>query len=226
MKLVFSCIDNQIELNPGETAVLEVQNEALFSRLCLSILSGEGLLAVEPYSIWDGDSQVKPSSALLAISDPLNLPWDNRYLLTPIFSKIEAEFLADEDLRLEVSTAENTLREKLFSLCMNFETDFNFYKDWELKRYLKYLDFGIIYEQGDTYLDNLINFMSLVRDSKCDRVIVFFNLKTFLTESDLQELYEQVFFLKNKVLLLENKPDCHSYSHERKYTIDLDFIES
>lgn len=38
-------------------------------------------------------------------------------------------------------------------------------------------------------------------------------------------LYDHVFFLKSSLLLLENKPDSISYEHERKLTVDLQFLE-
>ena len=49
--------------------------------------------------------------------------------------------------------------------------------------------------------------------------------ENFLTKNELEQLYEHIFFLKLKVLLLENKHDNSSYEHEQKMAIDLRFFE-
>lgn len=58
--------------------------------------------------------------------------------------------------------------------------------------------------------------------SGCGRCFV--NSKTFLTKNELEQLYEHIFFLKLKVLLLE-KHDNSSYEHGRKMAIGLQFLE-
>ena len=62
-------------------------------------------------------------------------------------------------------------------------------------------------------------------DANSRKTIVFVNLKTFLTENELQTLYDHVFFLKLSLLLLENKKDTMAYGHEHKLTVDLQFLE-
>lgn len=55
--------------------------------------------------------------------------------------------------------------------------------------------------------------------------ISFVNLKTFLTKNELKLFYEHVFYTGTHVVLFENKQDNNSYQHERKYTVDQDFLE-
>ncbi len=225
MRLVFSGFENPLELEAGEASVLQVENGALFARVAGSLRSGCGRYALEPYSFWDEEREVAPKDALLFISDPLSLPWDDRTFLSAVVKRVEREFLEDEDLRMEVEETEGALRRKLELLDMGFNADVGFALEWDLKRYLKFLGFGIAFQEEKTFLDNLLNFLSYALDAGCKKVICLVNLKTFLTKNELEQLYEHIFFLKLRVLLLENKRDDSSYEHERKIAIDLQFLE-
>lgn len=225
MKLVFSGLENSLELTAGETSVLQVENSALFARIASSLRTGLGRQAMEPYSLWEDDVEVKPGSALMVVPDALNLPWDDRAFMTAITKRVEREFLEDEDLRMQVEEAERAIKMRLSGLNLGFNADLEFGLEWDLKRYLKILGFGAAPQEDKSFLDNLLNFLSFALDAGCRKTIVFVNLKTFLTENELQMLYDHVFFLKLSLLLLENKKDTMSYGHEHKLTVDLQFLE-
>lgn len=226
MRLVFAGLDRPLELEPGNCTTLEVENQALFVRLVRSLVSGEGRYADEPYSVWDGDEELKPRDALLVIDNPLQLPWDERGFMGSVLKRIEREYLEDEDLRRAVEGLQSAMASQLATLGMGLNADFSFGQEWDFRRYLKFMGFGVSYQESKSFLDNQLNFLSLALDSGDKRVLVFVNLKTFLSENDFRMFLDQVFFQKSRVLLLENKLDSNSYEHESKRCIDLHFIES
>lgn len=225
MRLVFSGLENPLKLTAGETSVLQVENSALFARIVSSLQTGLGHQAMEPYSLWEDDGEVKPGNALMVVPDALNLPWDDRAFMTTITKRVEREFLEDEDLRMQVEEAERAIKMRLSRSNLGFNADLGFGLEWDLKRYLKFLGFGAAPQEDRSFLDNLLNFLSFALDAGCRKTIVFVNLKTFLTENELQMLYDHVFFLKLSLLLLENKIDTMSYRHENKLAVDLQFLE-
>ena len=226
MKLVFSGLDKPMELEAGECSTLEVQSPALFARFARSLLSGEGRYADEPYSVWDGDAELKPKDSLLVIDNPLQLPWDERGLTGTIVKHMEREYLEDEDLRRAIEDYQRSINSALMALGLGMNADWTFSQEWDFKRYLKFAGFGVYYQDGKSFLDNLLNFRSLALDAGEKRAFVLVNLKTFLSENDFRAFLDQVFFQKTKVLLLENKQDGLYYEHERKRVVDLHFIES
>ena len=225
MKLVLTGLENPIEIVPGLVTTLQVENEALFARVARSIVSLQGREAVEPFTLWEGDDEVKPSSALLVVPDALNLPWDDRSLMGEVLKRVEREFLEDEDLRRAVESMDSSLSEKLLQLGFGMNSDYGFALEWDLKRYLKFRGFGVGLRPDESLLDSLLNFLSLTLDAGCKKVIVFVNLKTFLTKSEVKALFDYVFYSKMKVLLLENKRDEVVYDYERKMIVDLQFLE-
>ena len=226
MRIVFSGLDCPMELLAGECITLEIENQALFARLVLSLLSEEGRYADEPYSVWEGDVELKPKDSLLVIDNPLRPPWDERGLMGANVKSMEREYLEDEDLRRNIEELQRSMNAQLMSLGFGMNADFEFSQEWDFKRYLKLAGFGVSYQEGKSLLDNLLNFLSLALDAGEKRVLLFVNLKTFLSENDFRLFLEQVYFQKTRVLLLENKRDELLYEHEKKRLVDQHFIES
>lgn len=226
MRIVFSGLDEPMELAEGECATLEVANRTLFTRLVLSVASGEGRYAQEPYSLWEDDEELKAKDALLVIENPLQLPWDDRALMGQVLKQVEREFLEDEDMRQAIERLQLEMSSRLMSFGLGMNAELGFSQEWELRRYLKFLGFGVSYQEARSFLDNLLNFLSLTLDAGDKRVLAFVNLKTFLSKNDFESFLKQVFFQKSRILLLECVQDGNSYEHESKRTVDLHFIES
>lgn len=226
MKLVFEGFENAINIEPGKAQTLQVENPALFARVARSICSLDGEGPFERYSLWEEDDLVATKDAFLIVSDPLVLPWDHRALMAAVTKKIEREILEDEELRREIEWTARSLSEKLLGLGLSYNSDYVFSSEWELKRYLKMMGFGVEQQLDKPYIDSLITFLSLALDAGCRQTIVFVNLKTFLTENEFKVFSEHVFYSNLSVLLLENKRDDSVYEHESKYVVDLQFLES
>lgn len=225
MRLAFDGLEGVVDFTPGHVSVLQIENSSLFARIARSLDSLEGRFAMEPYTLWSGDREEKPSSSLLVVSDPLHLPWDDRTLIGEVLKRIEREFLEDEDLRRVVEKLDSSLAERLMELGFGMNSDYGFELEWDLKRYLKFRGFGVGERSDASFLDNLINFLSLALDAGCNKVIAFVNLKSFLTKNEVEKFYDYVFYSKLNVLLLENAPDANKYEYESKTVVDLLFLE-
>ena len=118
---------------------LEVANSTLFTRIACSLMSGEGRYAQEPYSIWEGDAELRPKDVLLVIATPLRLPWDDKYYTSGLFKQIEREYPEDEDLRQAIDEYQRGIESRLLSLTLGMKADVEFGTEWELRRYLKFM---------------------------------------------------------------------------------------
>lgn len=111
-------------------------------------------------------------------------------------------------------------------VALGLDSDYAFGVDWELKRYLRTYGFGVDLVEDEPLIDKLIKFLKLAKDASLKRTLLFVNLKLFLTENELELFFEQAFFSRLSILLIENAHDDTCHLHERKYTIDQDFLES
>ncbi len=226
MRICFPGFEGDIEIHRGESVVLEVNNRVLFARVCASIAGGFGDGAVEPYSVWDdsGD-EIKASTSFLYVGDPLNLPWDNRAMAGALAGRFEKLLFEDEAVRVEAESAFNALRTMMGNLSLQLQADYAFGIDWDVKRYLKSFGFGVDLAEDGLLIDKIIEFLLLAEDVCLKKVIVFVNLKLFLSKKELERVFEQVFCSGLNVFFLETEHDSDCYAREKRYIIDQDLLE-
>lgn len=226
MRICFSGFGQPVFLEAGLPSVLEVHSRKLFSRICSSLQSGEGVYALEPYSLWDDEGvELKPNKQFLFVADLFNLPWDDRLMAGALAARMEELLREDESVRRKAEEAFGLLSSQLAQLALQLDSSYSFAVDWELKRYLKTFGFGVDIAPDETLLDKLIKFLMLAKDVSLGQAIVFVNLKLFLADIELEVFYEQVFFSNLIVLLIENARDEVYRPKEKKFIIDQDLLE-
>ncbi|WP_321971505.1 type II-A CRISPR-associated protein Csn2 [Paratractidigestivibacter sp.] len=226
MRLVFYGLEKPVEIAPGQATVLQVENQALFTRICTSLISGEGECAIEPYSLWEGDEEVRSSGSFLAVESPLSLPWGDKALAGEVMKRFEKILLEDEDLRGSIDAAARSISSGIASLGLSMHAGYGFDLEWDVRKFIKVFGFGVDRSQQDSLLDSLIDFVSMALDADLKKVILFINLKTFLTEKEISVLYEHIFYSGLLVLLLENVQDERVFEYESKRVVDQYFLES
>lgn len=226
MRVSFSGFEQSLDISPAYITVLEIENRSLFARTCQSLLSGQGEGALEPYSLWSPeDNRLKASDAFIPIVNPFALPWNDRTIVGNLYRRYEAMFFEDDEIRQGLESLERDLQSRILSIGFQLGSEYEFALEWDLQKHLKMLGFGVAHSAEDRLLDNLIKFLSLLSDISFSRVVLFVNLKTFLSENDIIVLYEQVFFSGIQLLLLENYHDITKYGRERKLYVDQRFLE-
>lgn len=227
MRISFEGFERPIELTAGYPHALEIENRTLFTRICRSLLSEEGPEAIEPYSLWDEEGEEVPCrGALLMVSDPLNLLWDDKRLGGKLYEVVEGLMTEDEEARMEIERIALQLSSSISRLTYRVGAEYEFGLEWGVKQFLKSRAFKVDRHEASGYLDSLIAFLDFCADMALKQVIVFVNLKTFLSENEIRDVYERVFFHRFEVLLLESRHDSISYDYEQKTLIDLHFLES
>lgn len=226
MKLSFAGFDHAIELPNRGVTVLQIENIALYTRICQSLLSGKGEQSLESYSVWDDDgSELNPSRWVIPVENVFDLPWKHKRFLGSLHDKLDLLLLEDEDLRGELQDLSSRIESAVFTLSSQLNSDCSFGVEWNMRDHLKTFSFGVDLLDATSLFDNLMSFIDLAADIVVDEVILFINLKTFLTKNELVQLYERAFFLGIRILLLENR-DAEIYSdYEKKIVVDQHFIE-
>ena len=225
MRLCLSGLEQTIELSRRFVTTMEVHNRVLFSRICHSLQSGNGLTAIEPYSIWEGDIEQKPEAQMLFIASPLLLPWADRDLANGISKRVEELLFEDEGVRLGIEGLFSSINSSIARMALQLHSDYGFTIGWELKRYLKLMGFGVEEAPDDSLFDKVIKFLEFSEDARLSRVLVFVNLKLFFSKKEVEQIIDQAVFSGLSMLLLEGVQDNASYENEKKYVVDQDFLE-
>ena len=225
MKICFAGLENSLLIDSAAVTTLEIHNRVLFARICQSLLCDDGLEAPEPFSLWEGDAKLKPKSELLLVSDPLHLPWDDKFLGGSLAECLEDRLYEDDDGRIEIEGMVASIESRLLSLTLRMQSEYTFAVNWDVKRFLKCFGFGVEQDRDESLFDKLIKFLLLAEDVGLKKCLVFVNLKSFFSQNELENVLKQSFYSGLRVLLLENAPDDRHFEMERKYTIDEDFLE-
>lgn len=226
MMISFTGFEHPIDMRDSYVLALHIANQSLFARVVSALLSGQGEQASEPYTLWGDDGkELCASNVLLPIANPFDLPWKHRRLLGALYSRLEEALLVDEDLRLEMQELHSEMMSCVNQIGFRFNAEYDFGVEWELRHYLKAFDYGIGFQEANSLLDNLIQFVDLAADVAFDMVLLFVNLKTFLGKNDLAELYERMIFRGIRAILVENQNSVSYNQFERKVVVDQHFIE-
>lgn len=226
MNISFANLDHSVTVEGGRPCVLRVENPSLFARICQSFISKEEEEAVEPYTVWSSDGdRLKAADTMLLVPNPFDLPWEHRSLQGNLHKMLISLAREDEELMEDLQDIDARQKSLLAALTYQLEADYGFTLEWSLASILKTFKFGICVRDDASLLDRLIGFIDLAGDMRIDETLVFINLKTFLSKTDLFHLYNRLFFRRINVLLLENQAASVYHEMEREYVVDVDFIE-
>lgn len=225
MKVSFAGLEHVVRVDSGFVAVLEIENQALFARVCQSLISGLGADAPEPYGIWDGEELINPKNAFVSVFNPFDLPWRHRSLGVRAQSCFADILLEDEELRSSIERLAAALKALVDGAACQLHGQYGFKVKWDVNDYLKAFGFDVCVDSEAALIDNLIALIDLAADVRLQETLLFVNLKCFLSESEFDEFAQRVFFQKIKVLLLEQKPKMQIQCHERKVIVDQHFLE-
>ena len=226
MEICFEGLDNALHVVPGRVFTLEVHNRPLFARICQSLFLSSDGCELEACSVWGADGEeLRIGDAFLAVASPLCLPWDSKELGGSLIPELQTMQLGDDSVRNELEEHFNSIARIVFGLSMQMEGEYAFGIEWDLKRYLRAFGFSIDPSGAVSLLEKWILFLDVCADMHLKKVVLVANLKTFLSESEIEQLFERVFFQKISLLLLENAPCEKVSSYEDKIVVDQHFLE-
>ena len=226
MKLTFSGLENSLEIVSGQISVLQIESVGLFSRICQSLFSVDEREVLESFSVWnEKGEEVSSKNAFLKVSDPFNLPWSEKSIVTSLYGQIDGFMKEDDSIRQKIEAAHNEFENLVSELSLRLNGSYSFALEWGISQSLKAYSFGINRDDSIRLFDNLIRFIEMLHDISFKRTLVFINLEKFLTKNELIELEKQVFFHNIAVLLLVQGHEKLPFEGARKLYVDQDLLE-
>ena len=227
MILNYENLENNIELSTEHISVVEVSNKALFLSLATALYSGDGYNERQPFTLYekDDDKLIKNSNAFYFITDLLNIDLNNRQIMKSVLERLTARCLDDEILYQKINNANITINTAICELLNEYNVDFSISTEWNTAKYLKAFDFGVDEYESFDVLNKLFQYVSICSEFVKSAIICIINLKSYLTESEINEFYKFALYNKVQVLLFESNMDNRTFSEERKLIIDNEFDE-
>lgn len=157
------------------------------------------------------------------IIDFFNLDINNKKVLTAIYNKIkkiaydDENYIKTENFKTEAfNYIETLINQTEYPLILDLQFD--------ISGLLKLFDVKIEINSS-TFLEKIIDYMSVLYEFLNIKCIVFVNLMSYLDISEIELLYKEIQYKKYNVLFIENSFKTKIGEYENIYIIDEDMCE-
>lgn len=222
MKLVHPEINMQLDFEDKAVCIWTIESPSLFlnylTELQCQIIEGNdgGFVLSEDDKII---SLKKESSLILS---PLEIDYNDRKFISELYKDIkeivQSGVLYEEYVLMKSELVQ--LMEKI-SECNDYPLQFN--DELELTSLLKLMRVEFDFQDTD-YFERLITFIQLSQRLLQKKLLIFVNLSSFLSESQLLELEKIAKYEEIKILMVNSQQINYSFPY-KWYIIDIDGSE-
>lgn len=222
MILKISYFDNRIEFKDDYINVVEIENKKYFYRFVNDLfdIMKNGFSA--NLDFFDSNGIEKNINGKLKLYlDYFNFYFDSKKNLIDI-TKYVSSVISEED--------KNLLQNQFKKIVQSY------------KKILNDIDFPIAVEENinidslskllktrveykEELLDNLLILIDIEKTFNLNNILVFINLKQYLSQSELIELYKYSIYNKVQILLIDSQSYGGTLEYEKKLIIDEDLDE-
>ena len=201
MKLVHTEYGIEMELKENQISVLVVESpeklSELIQELYLSRQGGEG-----KFLLSEADKLLNMGKFLELVVNPFVIDVNEKRIVQKLYQEMEAQI--QEQLVLETAEIHSRLISYLEEIAGKVTYPVIFDLEQNVLGLMKTYNVRLETE-SITMLEKLVEYFRLLHQLCRVEVIVCVNLKSYLSEVELRQLYETVFYEKIALILLEKK---------------------
>lgn len=219
MKLVHPEYTFQIKLEEGIVQRLIVENPAVMSQFIVDFRKqldgqeGKWILSHEGQALKIHDT----CELIVSIFD---LEINQRKMLNALYDELVSEINGTE-LLLEWREINSNLSGFLSKAIDGVGYDIS-YEELEMKALFKALELKFR-ENDEGYVSYLLEYLQLMSEVRGINIFILVNITSFLEEKEIEYLYEQAFYKKYHLVLLDVQDISIDEKVERKIIIDKDY---
>ena len=202
---IFS-LENDIIFKEEYINVLQIQDKKLFANVINSLNDNiNGIQNTkERIIILDNDTEIKMEKEALMVIDLFNFDFNQKKIQSDLFQKIE---------QLNVLDVFN-----------EFPFEFNYKDSIGIQEYLKLLGLKISNNKGEI-IDKIFSLIDAVEYLSVAKLLIFVNLKLYLSDDELNEIYKYAMYKKVNILLIETGEEKEPIKNEKILFVDSDYDE-
>lgn len=219
MKITVSYLENNIEINNENINVLEIENKKIFFRLINDLNQICNGNVIEEIKTFIDDKEVSITNKVNVISDYFNIDF-SKYMLS--INKLINENLKDNSDK-SLLLLYKKLIQKYNSIISTVDLPIMVNNDVTIESLTKILKLKINYK--NSIIENLFSIIELERSLKYSKFMVLVNLKQYLDDTELKELYKYSIYNNVNIILVDSQ--CYGCSHdfEKKLIVDDNLVE-
>lgn len=180
MNLYYELLEDKIEMHPGQICCLTIENTQEFRSVIKDVLGPK-----ERISFFNMDKQV-PEKEINIIDNVYHLNLNDRQLMNRILKELETRMFEEVTLT-DTIELNNTISEYIAMLIHESDLPLIFNDEFDPKAMLKALGISVR-EESDSFIEHIIDYLSVMLKFGDIKVFIFFNLKLYLDENELMIL--------------------------------------
>lgn len=222
MKLSIKYIDNNIGFDNSYINCLEIENKNYFYKIVNDINSISNGNILEDVIFSDDEyKELNLSNKINMVFDYFNFDFNSKKIISIINKKINDNISVEDKENL--SKLYNKIRKIYLPILNDMDLNIDINNDFDLDSMIKLLNVSI--KQKDNLLDNLFLLVDIEKELSINKIIVFINLKQYLNNNELIELYKYLLYNNVVVLLIDSQSYGVCNEYEKKLIIDDELEE-
>lgn len=217
--------ENEIEFKENSVNVLEIVDKKLFSNFINNINEqcNEAINDDNSVVLFDENERIQISKNIYLMTDLFNIDLNEKKIINKFYNLIAENIRNNQDNQLEnlIINFRNYLINEINELPFEFTMD----DDLEISDLLKIFKVKIDVSCYCTIMEKIEFIINVLATLKIANILVIPNLKTYLNEEELVELYKYSVYNNINLLVVENSTSEKKLKYEVKNIIDENFDE-
>lgn len=222
MKLVHPFLEKPIVFEENNMNVLVIENQKVFSELVWELL--EQINDKEGRFLLSSDLKLlELKKSMDLVIDLFSLDFNQKKIISKVYSQLKMVAVGSEyymDSTCLIGEIVHYLEKILQDIHYPLEYD----QEMDIGAIFKFADVKIGITYG-TLIEKLIDYLALMQELCGISFFVFVNLKCYLSDEEVEQLYHFVAYKKFNILLLENTMREKRFEQEKIRIIDIDMCE-
>lgn len=216
-------LNNKISFEEGNINVLEIYNKKLFYNLITILNESDNSMEDNQIVLMQNDERVSIGKNVFLLTDVFNIDFNSKKNLNKLYSTLIENIKNRQDDELENITLK--LRNYLIEEINELPFEFSIKSELELNDLLKAFELKIDTICYTTIVERIEFIIDIISTLKIATILVIPNLKIYLDENELLEIYKYSIYNNVQLLIIENSNSEKLLKYEIKNIIDEEFDE-
>ena len=223
MKLKINGFENEILFTEKNVNILTIKNTKCFSHI-LQILNDKinGSESNEIFLLDENNEEMNMSKEIQMVLDIFNIDYNSKKILNKIYNIIATNIQKNQDFEIEkmILNLRNYIIEEINELPFEFVMK----NELEITEILKLYNLKIDEENYTNILEKIEILIDILSTLDIAKILIIPNLKLFLSEEELVELYKYSLYNNINLLLIERHEE-NKLKYENCIIIDENFYD-
>jgi CRISPR-associated protein Csn2 len=222
MKISVRYLDNEININDDKVTSVEIENKGCFYKLIKDLYAISNSDVVEDIIfVNDKNEEISIGNKISLIFNYFNFEFDSKKMSAELLKYVENNITEND--RLTLSKLSNKMQDVYRKILNDIEIPLVLDADSNIDDITKIMKISI--KSEEKLLDNLFLLIDINKVLKLNKIVIFVNLKQYLTKDELEELYKYSIYNKVNIILIDSQTYGCTINNEQKLIIDSELDE-